>query len=126
MWARNCSFVEAFRYFCISSEAAGLPKPKGKFQFPQRPASSNMARSFPMWESIVLYARRFGHFTLGYTLKFGVGTPMTVYHRFAVPVLPNQETIDISRAGRKDCVAVRKRRQEGFKFCAKLAFLLRV
>ena len=62
--------------------------------------------------------------TLGCTLKFGVGTPMTVYQRFAMPVLPNQETSDISRAGRRDCLTVRKRRQEGFKLCAKRAFLL--
>ena len=48
MWACNCSSVDAFRYFCTSIEAAGLPKPNIEFHSPQRPVSLNIARSFPM------------------------------------------------------------------------------
>ena len=44
----NCSCVDAFRYFCTSDEAAGLPKPNIEFHSPQRPVSLNIARSFPM------------------------------------------------------------------------------
>ena len=48
MRACNCSSVDAFRYFCTSGEAAGLPKPNIEFHSPQRPVSLNIARSFPM------------------------------------------------------------------------------
>ena len=48
MRAYNCSSVDAFRYFCTSGEAAGLPKPNIEFHSPQRPVSLNIARSFPM------------------------------------------------------------------------------
>ena len=44
----HVSSVDAFKYFCTSDEAAGLPKPNIECHSPQRPVSSNIGRSFLM------------------------------------------------------------------------------